>query len=81
VKTESKDIAAERIETSESCLRIHLPERTVDIAWQRCSPRLAQATTAQRTDVQLSPGGFGIHWPQLDEDLSIAGLVRAAEGR
>ncbi len=36
-------------------------------------PRLAQATPSQLADTELSP--FGIHWPQLDEDLSIRGLL------
>ncbi len=37
------------------------------------SPRLAKATFAQLEDITLSP--FGIHWPQIDEDLSIRGIV------
>ena len=37
------------------------------------SPRLASATYAQLDDITLSP--FGLHWPQLDEDLSIRGII------
>lgn len=37
------------------------------------SPRLTSATYAQLEDITLSP--FGLHWPQLDEDLSIRGIV------
>lgn len=37
-------------------------------------PRLLQATPLQRADVWISPGG--LHWDALDEDLSIAGLLR-----
>jgi hypothetical protein len=40
------------------------------------SPRLAEATPAQRADYQLIGRSRGIHWPQLDEDLSVAGLLR-----
>jgi hypothetical protein len=42
------------------------------------SPRLAEATPAQRADYELvgRGRGRGIHWPQIDEDLSIAGLLR-----
>lgn len=40
------------------------------------SPRLADATPAQRADYRLIGRGDGIHWPQVDEDLSIAGLLR-----
>jgi len=38
-------------------------------------PRLDVATPAQRSDWQLIGTGIGIHWPALDEDLSIAGLL------
>ena len=37
-------------------------------------PRLATATDAQRQDFHLSC--FGIHWPQIDEDLSFEGMFR-----
>jgi len=38
-------------------------------------PRLCAATPDQRNDVRLIGGGVGIHWPQLDEDLSVQGLL------
>lgn len=41
-------------------------------------PRLVNATPAQRKNWQLADGGYGIHWPDIDEDLSAAGLL---EGR
>jgi hypothetical protein len=37
-------------------------------------PRLAAATAGERANMQLSP--MGIHWPEIDEDLSIRGLLR-----
>ncbi|MFM5923016.1 MAG: DUF2442 domain-containing protein [Novosphingobium sp.] len=45
----------------------------VPLAW---FPRLAGATQAQRANWQTCAGGYGIHWPDLDEDLSTAGLLR-----
>lgn len=45
---------------------------TVPLAW---FASLAAATSEQRADYQLLGGGVGIHWPQLDEDISIAGLL------
>ncbi len=38
-------------------------------------PRLFQATPEQRNNFKLSGGGIGIHWEQLDEDISIEGLL------
>ncbi len=42
------------------------------------SKRLAAATEAQRANFVVSPTGYGIHWPDLDEDLSIDALIGIA---
>ncbi|HET9637629.1 MAG TPA: DUF2442 domain-containing protein [Allosphingosinicella sp.] len=47
----------------------------VPLAWY---PRLLNATPAQRANWTQAGGGFGIHWPDVDEDLSVAGLLRGA---
>ena len=39
-------------------------------------PRLLHATADQRNDWELIGEGEGIHWPQVDEDLSVAGILR-----
>lgn len=46
---------------------------TVPLAWY---PRLATAKPKARNVWEICGGGAGIHWPQLDEDLSIEGLLR-----
>jgi hypothetical protein len=69
-------ITAVSIETTEDELVIRLADREVRIPWERCSPVLAAATAEDRRRAELSPGGYGIHWPMLDEDLSIGGLVK-----
>jgi len=38
-------------------------------------PRLLNATHQQRNQYELSGGGIGIHWDDLDEDISVAGLL------
>jgi Protein of unknown function (DUF2442) len=48
---------------------------SVPVAWY---PRLAEATPYQRADWEIAGGGYGIHWPQIDEDLSTEGLLRGA---
>lgn len=45
----------------------------VDI--RKHSERLARATPRQRGVFQISPSGYGIHWPEIDEDLSIDALI------
>ena len=48
---------------------------TVPLAWY---PRLLHSTPEQLANWRVSGGGFGIHWPDLDEDLSTEGLLRGA---
>ena len=48
---------------------------TVLLYWY---PRLQDADETQRQNWQISGGGYGLHWPDIDEDLSTAGLLRGA---
>lgn len=45
---------------------------TVPLLW---FPRLAGATTAQLRNYEIVGDGEGIHWPEIDEDLSVEGLL------
>ena len=45
---------------------------SVPIGWY---PRLAHGTPAQRANVQISGAGLGLHWPDLDEDVGVEGLL------
>ncbi|OHB34657.1 MAG: hypothetical protein A2Y09_06545 [Planctomycetes bacterium GWA2_39_15] len=38
-------------------------------------PRLLNATPEQRNNYELSGGGTGIHWEEIDEDISVPGLL------
>lgn len=49
---------------------------SVPIIW---FPTLRDATVAERENYEISPSGIGIHWPDLDEDLSIAGLMSGVD--
>ncbi|MCH8096526.1 MAG: DUF2442 domain-containing protein [Proteobacteria bacterium] len=46
---------------------------TVPLVWY---PRLANATPDQLARWEIAGAGYGIHWPDLDEDLSTEGLLR-----
>ena len=48
---------------------------SVPLVWY---PRLLHATSEQRQNWQIAGGGYGIHWPDVDEDLSAEGLLRGA---
>jgi len=50
-------------------------ELSAPLAW---FPRLAEATREQRQKWRLIGRGHGIHWPEVDEDISVVSLLRAA---
>jgi hypothetical protein len=70
------------VECSEDSLIVHLDDGrsiSIPIAWY---PRLLHGTLAERNKYELIGDGEGIHWPDLDEDLSVEGLLagrRSAE--
>jgi hypothetical protein len=45
---------------------------SVPLAWY---PRLLNATPGQREKWEIAGAGYGIHWPDIDEDLSVEGLL------
>jgi hypothetical protein len=48
---------------------------TAPLAWY---PRLLHAAVDQRANWRIAGGGYGIHWPDIDEDLSTQGLLGGA---
>lgn len=48
---------------------------TIEKSLDNVSPILAQANPEALGIFELSPSGYGIHWPLLDEDISIDGLL------
>ena len=46
---------------------------SVPLAWY---PKLLKATPKERSHWEICGGGYGIHWPAIDEDLSTEGLLR-----
>lgn len=54
-------------------LRVDGKEYTFSLA--NISRKLADASSAEREKYEISPSGYGIYWPLIDEDLSIDGLI------
>ena len=64
------------ISVTEDTLSVDLEDgRTiaVPITWY---PRLAYGTPQERANFQISSAGYGVHWPDLDEDIGVEGLLR-----
>ena len=45
---------------------------SVPIGWY---PRLASGTDSERSNFEISGTGYGVHWPDLDEDIGVEGLL------
>ena len=57
-------------------LRVDARDYKVDLA--ALSESLLKATEVQRMTYRVSPAGYGIHWPLIDEDLTVDGIIKAA---
>ncbi len=69
------------LEVTEDAIVAQLADgRTVSVplAW---SWRLAEATPAQRSDFEIMGSGEGVHWPQIDEDISARGMLEGVPAR
>ena len=67
------DITAVSFEDGRMRLEVDGTEYTFDL--KDVSDRLLEASPEQRANYEISPSGYGIHWPALDEDLSIDALL------
>jgi hypothetical protein len=73
---------AKRVRVTEETLVVELSDGrsvSVPLTWY---PRLAEGRPAERRKWELIGSGIGIHWPDLDEDISVEGLLlgqRSAE--
>jgi hypothetical protein len=76
---EPRPVVAKAVRLSAQSLTVDLADgRTivVPLTWY---PRLAAATVAERTNWRFIGRGEGIHWPELDEDISVENLLRGAQ--
>ena len=70
------DPRASRVAVQQGFLIVDLADGrrlSVPVEW---FPRLSSATQAQRNEWELMDEGRGIRWPSIDEDISVAGLLR-----
>lgn len=60
---------------ADNMMTIKVNEQVINVRLEDVSQKLANANDAQRNDFKISPTDYGIHWNQLDEDLSLKGLM------
>jgi hypothetical protein len=76
VQSKTKPVLAKAIETTPDALILIMEGGAVSIPWEKCSERLAHASLIERNRAELSPSGYGIHWPLIDEDLAVGPLLQ-----
>ncbi len=70
---------AQSVDFKDEMMRVHLTDGrvlSVPVSW---FPALRDASPQQRARYEIGAGGRGLHWPELDEDLSVAGLMEGAD--
>ena len=67
---------ARKVKVTREALRVDLADGRTLIVPTYWYPRLLLATAKQRANYRLIGDGEGIHWPGVDEDLSVEGLLR-----
>src|ERR1043165_5684814 len=75
MSTSTAEAKAQNVSVTDDTLAVDLSDgRTISVplAW---FPRLLHGTPDERNNCRFVAGGEGIHWPDLDEDVSIAGLL------
>ena len=65
--------------TDDTYLYLNVDKQSYRIRWVDCSPKLTEATQTEREYVEVSPSGYGLHWPLIDEDLAVTPLLKQAE--
>ena len=70
---------AQSVEFDDEMMHVFLTDGriiSVPILW---FPTLRNASPQQRAQYEIGAGGRGLHWPELDEDLSVAGLMAGVD--
>jgi hypothetical protein len=65
----------EQVSFAGTVMRLRVDGRDYEVDVGSQSKRLAGASPEERGNFVVSPSGYGIHWPDIDEDLSVDGLI------
>ena len=77
----STDARVKDVSVTDEMITFHLVDGrviSVPLAW---SWRLSDATPAQRNHFEIVGDGHGVHWPEVDEDISVEGMLHGVPAR
>lgn len=60
---------------------IHIDGKEIKVSLDKVSQKLKTANNLERNLFKISPSGYGIHWPLIDEDLSVDAILKIWEQR
>lgn len=72
-------IATHKIDTirfNQNFIILNIDGNELTVPLDKLSDKLKSATEMERGMYKISPSGYGIHWPLIDEDLSVDGILR-----
>jgi hypothetical protein len=75
LEAELKRAAAQNVSVTEDALTVDLDDGRTIVVPTSWFPRLLKGTAAERANFRFIGSGTGIHWPELDEDISIESLL------
>lgn len=64
------------IKFNQNTMILSIDGKLIEINLEKVSEKLNSATDLQRQFFKISPSGYGIHWPLIDEDLSVDSLLK-----
>jgi hypothetical protein len=70
---------AQKVVFGEDLMEVHLTDGRIVSAPIIWFPLLSEATTEQRQQYEIGGGGTSLHWPDIDEDISVAGLLAGGD--
>ena len=79
MNSRSTNALAKTVKFEDEMLHVFLTDGriiSVPLIW---FPLLHEATPEQRAHYEIGGGGVSLHWPEIDEDLSVAGLLAGAD--
>ncbi|MCU0361425.1 MAG: DUF2442 domain-containing protein [Bacteroidia bacterium] len=66
------------ISFGQNSISLSIDGKVIELSLDKVSKKLKSATELQRKFYKISPSGYGIHWPLIDEDLSVNAILKIA---
>ncbi|MBC7467315.1 MAG: DUF2442 domain-containing protein [Bdellovibrio sp.] len=74
-KINFSDLAISKVSINDEMITAEINDGRVVAIPLSWFPRLISATPEQRSTFEITPSGYGIHWPHIDEDISIKSFI------